>query len=392
MKKRRILVLLVCCMLILSACGQKTTASTPASKTSSTDSEPAADVQQFEVFNPYEALSEEEILQLGADGFSGSDEEIAQSILAWQRDHMQYIGDPRQQPDISYPMRWNYFLPGIFPVSEMIQERILDNGMIYGLCWDYTAIFSAIANYYGLETRVSAFKVLMSDMNPSIDKSTANGMGPDEFEALKPRLEQNGITLSYDQISRAARETWSHYRAEVNIDGEWIAFDGAPAVSGDYSDDANYDVAPWDEGYNPDLLYTEVTYGGNGMPPQQANGPIDLYVLAGMLASAPTPGYEGITDDAGNPNRAATMEDLLAGKGLVPYFQDVEKIGAFLKMNIEDDEIRIAYENGTGKNFYCIADEMIYTTDDIEAKDYVYLYNALTGEEMTEEEFLTYVK
>lgn len=101
---------------------------------------------------------------------------------------MFYIGDPNQQPDISHPMRWNYMLPGIFPVSEMVQERRLENGKIYGLCWDYAAIFNAIANYYGLEARVTANKVYISDFNPSIDKSTANGMGPEEFEAPQHRL------------------------------------------------------------------------------------------------------------------------------------------------------------------------------------------------------------
>ncbi|MDO9545773.1 MAG: hypothetical protein Q7J07_03365 [Pelolinea sp.] len=410
MKNRKILALLVCFTLILSACAQETAPSSSASAieeeplnspitkeeeepltTSDTESAPGDVTEQFEIFSPYEALSEKEIIHLGADGFSGSDEEIARSILDWQRQHMQYIGDPRQKPDISHPMRWNYFLPGIFPVSEMIQERVLDNGLIYGLCWDYAAIYSAIANYYGLETRVTAFKVYMSDTNPSIDKSTANGMGPDEFEAMKPLLERHELSLSYDQISRAARETWSHYRAEVNIEGKWTAFDGVPSISDEYADDVNYDVAPWDEGYDPDLLYKEGSFGNNGMPPQASNA-VDLHALSEMLASAPAPGYEGITDAAGNPNRAASMEDLLAGKGLVPYFQDTEKINGFLKKTIESDEIRILYEEGTGKKFYCIADEMIYTMEEITAEEYIPLYNALTGEEMTEEEFLTYVQ
>jgi len=172
---------------------------------------------QFPINNPYAAFSTEEIAQINADGFSGTDEEIARAILAWQAENMFYIGDPNQQPDISHPMRWNYFMPGIFPVSEMVQERVLDNGKIYGLCWDYAAIFNAIANYYELETRVTAHKVYISDLDPSIDKSTATGMGPEEFEALQPKLIAHNLTLSYDQISRAARETWSHYRAEVKI-------------------------------------------------------------------------------------------------------------------------------------------------------------------------------
>ncbi|MFH1447034.1 MAG: hypothetical protein ABIG43_06470 [Chloroflexota bacterium] len=415
MKRRKDLVLVIIIIFILAACSPQsiaspTTLSQPVASSTTSEkenqvtptSEPTLDgssaldpsagniVEQFDIFNPYQALTSQEIAQLGADGFSGSDGDIAQSILEWQGRHMQYIGDPNQKPDISHPMRWNYFLPGIFPVSEMIYERVLDNGLIYGLCWDYAAIFSAIANYYELETRVTAYKVYMSDTNPSIDKSTANGMSPDEFALLKPILERHGLLLSYDQISRAARETWSHYRAEVKIDGKWVAFDGAPLATGDTAS-AEYEIASWDEGYDPDLLYKEVSPGGG-----VGRNDIDLYALAEALSSAPAPGYEGITDDADNPNRAATMEDLLAGKGLVPYFKDMAKIMDFLQNNIDDlsdcEEIMSLYEEGTGKIFYCIADVMIYTMAEIEAEEYIFLYNALTGGEMIEEEFSMYIE
>ncbi len=351
--------------------------------------EPTAAVEetdpQFPVFNPYEALTSEEIVQIKADGFSGSDEEIAQAILKWQAENMFYIGDPNQQPDISHPMRWNYMLPGIFPVNEMIQERILENGKIYGLCWDYASIFNAIANYYGLEARVTAHKVYISDTNPSIDKSTANGMGPEEFQALEPRLIKHDLNLSYDQISRAARETWSHYRAEVKVDDKWLPFDGVPGVA----EGPEYEVATWDEGYDPNLLYPEVDFGSKEL---------DLAALAELLSAAPVSGYEGITDDAGNINRAASMEDLIAGKGLVPYYQDMDSVVAFLQMegNTEDlsesFDILAEYEEDTGKKFYVIADWMIYAMEEMTADEYIPLYNALTGSDLTEEEFVTYIQ
>jgi len=340
---------------------------------------------RFPVFNPYDALTSDEIVQIKADGFSGSDEEIAQAILKWQAENMFYIGDPNQQADISHPMRWNYMLPGIFPVSEMIQERVLENGKIYGLCWDYASIYSAIANYYGLESRITAHKVYISDTNPSIDKSTANGMGPEEFQALQPRLIKHNVNLSYDQISRAARETWSHYRAEVKIGDKWLPFDGVPGVA----EGPEYEVATWDEGYDPNLLYPEVDF---------SSMELDLAALAELLSAAPVSGYEGITDDAGNMNRAASMEDLIAGKGLVPYYQDMDSVVAF--MQIEGDtedlsdsaDILAEYEEGTGKKFYVIADWMIYAMDEMTADEYIPLYNALTGSDLTEEEFVTYIE
>jgi transglutaminase-like putative cysteine protease len=340
---------------------------------------------QFPVFNPYEALTADEIVQIKADGFSGSDEEIARAILKWQAENMFYIGDPNQQPDISHPMRWNYMLPGIFPVSEMVQERILENGKIYGLCWDYASIFNAIANYYGLEARVTAHKVYISDTNPSIDKSTANGMGPEEFQALHPRLIKNDLNLSYDQISRAARETWTHYRAEVKIGDKWLPFDGVPGVA----EGPEYEVATWDEGYDPTLLYPEVDFSSKEL---------DLAALAELLTSAPVSGYEGITDDAGNTNRAASMEDLIAGKGLVPYYQDMDSVVAFLKIEGDTEDlsesldILAEYEEDTGKKFFVIADWMIYSLEEMAADEYIPLYNALTGSDITEEEFVTYIQ
>ena len=59
------------------------------------------------------------------------------------------------------------------------------------------------------------------------------------------------------------------------------------------------------------------------------------------------------------------------------------------------EEIAEAYQNGTGKYFYTIADLLIYADldDDAEvpAKEYVRIYNAITGEDMSEEEFNLYV-
>ena len=340
---------------------------------------------QFAVFNPYDALTSDEIVQIKADGFSGSDEEIAQAILKWQAENMFYIGDPNQQPDISYPMRWNYMLPGFFPVSEMVQERRLENGKIYGLCWDYAAIFNAIANFYELEARVTANKVYISDTNPSIDKSTANGMGPEEFEALQPRLIEHDLNLSYDQISRAARETWSHYRAEVKIGDKWLPFDGVP----DVAEGPEYEIATWDEGYDPNLLYPEVELGSKE---------IDIAALADLLSAAPVSGYEGITDDAGNMNRAASMDDLMMGKGLVPYYQGMDSVVAFLQIegNTEDlsesFDVLAEYEEDTGKKFFVIADWIVYAAEEMTAEEYIPLYNALTGSDMTEEEFVTYIQ
>jgi len=341
---------------------------------------------EFKIFNPYQALSEEEMAALDAADFAGTDLEIAQQILAWQGEHMQYFGNPMEMPGVSHPMRWNYFMPGIFPVSDMIKERVTEDGKIYGLCWDYAAIYVAMAEYYGLECRVTAYKTHMSDLNPIFQGGA--GMSEEEYEAILPRLHAAGLDLDYNHISRSARETWAHYRAEVKIDGEWMSFDGAPGVSEEYAS-LQYDLVAWDEGYDADLLYGEV------------EDLFDIQQVAEALADAPAEGYEGIVDDAGDPNRAATITDVFAGKGLVPYFDSVEELEAFVAQPGgggypggfgELMEIMADYEQGTGKRFYALADMLIYTVDTMEAADYVPLYNAITGSNMTEAEFNDFVK
>jgi hypothetical protein len=409
MKNRRNLILLACIVVFFSACGQEAAPlptetkeeeqlNTPVAEEKAEvqvtpDADPIPEVanEQFDVFDPSEALSEEEVIQLGADGFSGSDKEIAQAILDWQGQHMQLNTEVDQQYDISHPMRWNYFLPGIFPVKDMVNERILENGKIYGICYDYAVIFNAIANYYGLETRVTAHKVYVRESGdiPWPNESEAGtGLLMEEYEALKPKLEKNNLSLSYAQVNRAAKETFGHYRAEVNIDGEWVAFDGAPLRS---NAGIVFQVMEWDEGYDADLLYAEVPFSD-----------VDIPTLAELLASAPQPGYEGITDDAGNEHRAANMEDLIAGKGLVPYFQNPEDAANFLQIPEDDKsgltniselfEIKGEFEAGTGNPYYVIADMLVYTNDMLDPADFIYLYIAFTGAEMTEDWFLEYIQ
>lgn len=95
-------------LLILTGCSEKPQETTPPEVEAATQTEipleiepqetvtpipegvpePAATAEesdhQFPIFNPYEGLASEEVSQINADGFSGSDEEIARAILEWQ--------------------------------------------------------------------------------------------------------------------------------------------------------------------------------------------------------------------------------------------------------------------------------------------------------------------
>lgn len=327
----------------------------------------------FEVFNPFtEILSDELLAQIGADGFSGTDLEIANQILKWQGSNMKYIGNPMEKEDVAYPMRWNYCLPGIFPVSEMVSERVLNDGKIYGLCWDYASIYCSIATTYGLETRVVAAKEKLSDIDPTIDKDTADGLSFEEYEIFREKLLQKDVDFTFDQITKIAKETWAHYSAEVLIDGSWVSMDGSSVQ--DYD---NLEEVTWYEGYNNEALYAPNTDLSN------------LDKMCEALASAPASDYVGITDDAGNTNRAATIEDLNAGKGLAPYFDNPQDAIDFLSdepdiaadLMSDAEEIKEEVESVTGEAFYILADALIFSAvEEIEAKEYIKYYEAITGE------------
>ena len=350
--------------------------------------------ESFVIFNPYGAIQESILEDIGADGFNGTDEEIANQILKWQADNMQYIGDPNVKEDISYPMRWNYMIPGIFPVENMLKERVLETGKIYGLCWDYAAIYSAIASSYGLEVRVTALKKYLSDINSEIDKSSKEGLSVEEYDILNKKLLEAGVDYSYSQVDRVARETWVHYRAEVKINDTWVSMDGVTIVTGEYKN-GNFEVATWDEGYNNIYLNAPSILNDNV---------VDIESLVTLLKYAPFEGYIGTIDDAGNIERASTFKDLTRGRGLLPYYEKTIDVSNFLKLPIAQadeilddiDEIFTEYENGTGKKFYMLADFLLYADKDEEfeysTEDYVRLYNGLTGSKMTETEFSKYVK
>ncbi|MBU0974000.1 MAG: hypothetical protein KKC20_25410, partial [Proteobacteria bacterium] len=350
--------------------------------------------EQFEIWDPFtEVLSDELLEEIGADGFTGSDEEIALQIFKWQQENMVYVGDPGLQMDVSYQGRWNLFLPGIYPASELIVEHVNKDGKIYAICSDYTLIFSAIANSYGLETRNSAFtKYKFSEVNQFVDPETTRGLALEEYDALNEKLTKHGVNLTYDQIDRVARESYVHQRPEVKINGEWVSFDGAGiAPTGDYLVVENFEALPYYAQYNNVMLYA---------PPALENGQLNIDHLAELLSNWPQLEYEGVTDDAGNEHRAARFIDLCRGLGLVPYYEDPNKALEFLKIDpanaeeVLDDllEIMAVYEEGTGKKFYAIADFLAWEDEEMEPSRYVYLYNTITNGDLTEAEFIEYIQ
>jgi hypothetical protein len=224
---------------------------------------------KFQISCPYVGVTSIDIQSLSITqdlgitrNSSSSDIEIADAILSWQNINMS-LKSPSANPDVSYPMRWNYILPGIYPVVEMVVERVSSSdGKIYGVCWDYAAIFNAIAIYYGLtpdeSVRITAWKKYMNfndSNNPLSEPANPPGMDGDEYNALKVKLLKNNLNFSQSQMNNSIKETYVHYRAEVkNSSGNWISYDGT-GPSGAYLVTSNYSLVNWNDYYSSDLAY-----------------------------------------------------------------------------------------------------------------------------------------
>lgn len=204
------------------------------------------DLYEFEKFvasDPARALEQDDIYYLAANfslpsilqtqNPSNSATDIADAIFTWQGSHMKL--SPNVQ-DLSYPMRWNQVIPGIYPAEDLIRNRHFSEesvDKIYGVCWDFATIFTAIARYHHLDVRISAWQVYLSDRVdlqeeydvPNLNDGADRGMSPDESEALVARLRLLGYDIPEQLLQEAIFETYVHYRPEVLIDDTWVSYD-----------------------------------------------------------------------------------------------------------------------------------------------------------------------
>ena len=368
--------------------------------------------EQYEIWDiTSEVFSDETLIELGAFGFTGTDAEIAQQIYDWQAANMDYASPTDSYQDVGFGSRWNNMLPGIYPASERI-NHVSPDGKIYGICGDFASIYIAIANAYDLEVRETIFPLerheeLFNSLPAEVlDERTFRGLGREEFELLNIILQKNGIELSYEQVHRAiqGRSTIAgqiqglHSRAEVFLDGKWVAFDGTRAfldlaLDDAYDNDENYVPANWDGIYNPIRLYAPAFQ--EFMVP---DAPIDFDGLIDYLSCGPQVIFTGITDDLGNENRAEIIEDFISGDALLPYFLDLQKNADFLNMDVsyfEEDEYEDAMDvflDGTGRHLNVLADFLLYGDDEVDPNEYVRLYNSITGDTLTVEEFNEYIE
>jgi len=235
MKLHRLFLILLPCAILL-ACDVADLLKTPEESSS-----------KFKMFDPATALSDAQLEVLGLKGLQGSQEDIANQIYQWQKQRMYNVGfgTSLEALEAAYTLRWNTILPGIYPVSEIVVERkktIDGEEKIYGTCWDFAAVFIAVARAYNLEVRMTAIKE-----TPNVP----TGMPLSEYNALKPKLEKAKVSFTYTQISNAIKIPYKHYRAEVKIGGEWVPKDASVAEG--TSPPGTYEEYRWDERADPNL-------------------------------------------------------------------------------------------------------------------------------------------
>ncbi|MBN1643317.1 MAG: hypothetical protein JW856_00630, partial [Dehalococcoidales bacterium] len=195
-----------------------TITTTPVTTTTTKTTAATTQAKLFQAGSPVSVFTDEDIEKLGID-LSGSPSEIADAIRRWQEENMLY--GPHGE-DFSDAIRWNYFLPGIFTSRDIINEHV-DNGKVYGICFDFAVVYCSVAQYYGLECRIRNSISKPSDTDPTILYTT--GMSPNEYDRLNVKLQKLGLRYDYEAVRLVAEETPAHYWAEVKINGVWVIQD-----------------------------------------------------------------------------------------------------------------------------------------------------------------------
>lgn len=334
---------LLMCLLVPVPCAPSDPAGPP---------EPGA--VSFTASSPVAQFTDEDIAFLGLDLF-GSPAQLADAIRVWQEDTWTYAADLSDFRDVSDPIRWNYFLPGIYTSRDIIHEQVRD-GRIYGICFSYAVVYCSVAEYYGLETRIMSTISRISDSDPNIIYTT--GMPESAYNRLKVRLEEHGLQYDYEAVRLVAEETPGHYWAEVKLDGAWVIQDATQKAIGYYTTAALYATGDYQ-------LYDWASLDRSAALDEYQRladaGPLPETRDESLFTGQPE-GYTGMTDDLGQAGRAANIDDLMKGWAPAPHFSNAEDAYTYIGFRnapeafIAEDQFLIdEYKRLTGDEFYLVA-------------------------------------
>lgn len=289
--------------------------------------------------------------------------------------------------DCTDPLRFNYMLPGIYQSNEIIKENV-NNSKIYGICYTYAVVYCSIAEYYGLECRIMNSLTKPSDR---IGITTGiTGMSREEYNRLEIKLDDKGYNYSYDLMRLIAEETPEHYWVEVKIGDEWVVKDASVSVTGSasteemYKNNNDYEVTNWTSRNPNNVIIEKWNVSDTGGEDTELSF-IEQLEEARQYSSEEE--YVGITDDLGQGNRAANIDDFMQGKGLAPYFDSCSDVCGFFQDTLSVDCVPDCesymsefecYEECSGEPYYITCD---YICGDVEGdEEYLECMSSCSGE------------
>ncbi len=371
---------------------------------------PAHGAAVYKSSSPLSKLTKTDIRYLKAT-FKGTKSQLAQAIYDWQLKSMTYAFQDSGLTDANDFQRFNYTFPGIYPLKSMIREKRLD-GRIYSDCYGFALLYKALADYYKVPCRVVNSRELFSESDPnayenSIEKAngmsqadyvtlkklTAKGISPEEYGRLAPLFKKNKVTLSHTAVGLVYGETPAHYRAEVYLNGKWTPMDASDRLVKDrYPEAPDLELTFIPADYlKTDRLKLAKAYQSKlnaGASPDSLSGEtvVDRIQFARLLkkAEGTYTSYVGIVDDLGQSGRAATVDDLMQGYGLAPYFNDMSKVETFFGhassvILQEEAALKASYEKTPGMHYYAVCDILL---GDVEDEKYETSYEYLCGEDL----------
>ena len=208
--------------------------------------------------SPIAQFTDEDIEYLGIQ-CAGDDAEIAECIKKWEEDNFYYCVDPDSDEDLtptcSILLEINEMLPGLLTSKDVIYYPRVE-GKIPGICMDYAATYCSIAEYYGLQCRIVRSNhryceemVCDEEDAPGYDQLTYSYF-------IKPLLDKNGLPFTLEAINAVAEDPWSHYWAEVLIDGEWRFMDASASDTAQRYAQNDVVVVDWQEMDKSDEMYS----------------------------------------------------------------------------------------------------------------------------------------
>ncbi len=343
---------------------------------------------------PVDNFTINDINKLGVN-CSGSDEEIAECIYDWQVKNMVYTPTTSLNESFmpSYPIRWVELRPDIYTSRDIINNQLTSDGRVYGVCWDFAVVYCSIARYYNLTCRIAESTININN------ESRPGGMSVNEYKMLSEWLSRKGLYYPYDAVRLTMpneSEMPGHYWAEVKLNDSSIfnhdgwrvmdasnnKFNGRVRVMEHINDSV---IVDWVKKCRVNLLNNYSMRIMNGEDLSRVSNDDSIITAREIFSDDVNAGrsnYTGVTDDLGQSNRAASIDDYQQGKGLAPYYYSCTNTCLFFNGTISDcdsecnqeKEFYNCYESCSGEKFYKICDFICS-----EESDYSSCYELCSG-------------